>query len=56
MNWDNVLLTILAVFGAAVLLLTQVREFLVKLTDVIQAWHEVRRSLHDHGDSHGNAF
>lgn len=52
MNWDNVMLTILAGFGAAMLVLGQVRELLVRLPDIIEAWHEVRRSLRGQGDGH----
>lgn len=44
-SWDHVTLVILAVFGTATLLLAEVRELLVRLPDVIEAWHEVRRCL-----------
>jgi hypothetical protein len=44
-NWDNVTLTIFAASGAGMLLLAQLRELLMKLTDVVRAWNEVRRSL-----------
>lgn len=53
MNWDNVMLTILAAFGASMLLLAQLRELLIKLPDVIQAWREVRRSLQNQGADSG---
>ncbi len=53
MNWDNVILTIFAVFGAAMLLLVQLRELLMKLPDVIQAWNEVRRSLQSRDADNG---
>lgn len=52
MSWDNVMLTILAVSGAAMLVLGQVRELLVRLQDIIEAWHEVRRSLRGQDDGH----
>ena len=53
MNWDNVTLTILAAFGAAMLLLAQLRELLIKLPDVIQAWNEVRSSLQSRDADNG---
>ncbi|WP_326651364.1 MULTISPECIES: hypothetical protein [unclassified Streptomyces] len=45
MSWDNATLIILASFGCATLLLTQIAEVLSKLPAIIRAWHEVRRAL-----------
>lgn len=55
MNWDNATLTILAAFGASMLMLTQLRELLIKLPDVIQAWNEVRRSLQGRRANNGRS-
>jgi hypothetical protein len=52
-NWDSATLTILAAFGAAMLLLAQLREVLIKLPEVIQAWIEVRRSLQSRDADNG---
>lgn len=45
MNWDSITLSILAGFGALLLILSQLREVLVKISDLISAWHEVRHSI-----------
>jgi hypothetical protein len=45
MSWDHVVLFILAAFGAATLLLSQVRDVLVKLLEVIEAWQQVQAGL-----------
>ncbi|MFF2548099.1 hypothetical protein ACFVUY_36830 [Kitasatospora sp. NPDC058063] len=44
MNWDTVLLFVLAAFGTVGLVITQLHEMLEKLPNLIRAWHEVRRS------------
>ncbi|MFC8246921.1 hypothetical protein [Streptomyces chartreusis] len=49
MNWDALTLTVLAVFGAVVLLLNQVHDLLARLPDLINAWHRVRRAWRDAG-------
>jgi hypothetical protein len=50
MNWDKVTLIILAAFGCATLLLTQIGEVLSKLPDIIRAWRDVRRALREGPD------
>lgn len=45
MEWDDVSLAILAVFGCVTLLLAQVSEVLGRLPQIIRAWREVRREL-----------
>ncbi|MET8980372.1 hypothetical protein ABZX85_32680 [Streptomyces sp. NPDC004539] len=45
MKWDEISIAILAVFGCVMLLLTQVKEVLGKLPEIIRAWRQVRREL-----------
>jgi hypothetical protein len=45
MSWDDIVLLILAFFGAASLLLAQVSDVLSRLPHIIRAWREVRREL-----------
>ncbi|MGY1435242.1 hypothetical protein [Streptomyces reniochalinae] len=47
MNWDAILLFILAASGVVVLILSQLHEVLDRLPALIRAWHEVRRSWHE---------
>ncbi len=47
MNWDSVTLTVLAGFGIALLVLTQIRELLAKITEIVHAWHELRSSVRE---------
>ncbi|WP_194960982.1 hypothetical protein [Streptomyces sp. NRRL B-1677] len=47
MNWDAILLFILATFGVVVLILSQIHEVLERLPTLIRAWCEVRRSWHE---------
>lgn len=50
MNWDSVTLTVLAGFGIALLILTQIRELLAKITEIVHAWHELRSSVRERGE------
>lgn len=50
MSWNDVLLFILATSGAVILLLSQIRDILLKFSEVIIAWREMRRSLPSSGD------
>lgn len=52
MSWDSITLSVLACFGTAILALSQLRELLVKVTEIVHAWHELRRSVHP-GPSEG---
>ncbi|MFH8495014.1 hypothetical protein [Streptomyces coeruleorubidus] len=52
MFWDDLLLLILAFFGAVSLLLAQVSDVLSRLPQIIRAWREVRRELG--GDAGGS--
>ncbi|MEU6356635.1 hypothetical protein ABZ896_46250 [Streptomyces sp. NPDC047072] len=45
MRWDDITLTILAVFGCVTLLLAQLGDVLGRLPPVIRAWRQVRREL-----------
>lgn len=49
MNWDSLALLILALSGALSLLLSQVRDVLTKIAEVIHAWRAVRQSLEAEG-------
>ncbi|MBX7473491.1 hypothetical protein [Streptomyces sp. NPDC056132] len=49
MNWDSLALLILALSGALSLLLSQVRDVLTKVAEVIHAWRDVRQSLRAEG-------
>ncbi|MFJ9687613.1 hypothetical protein ACIRRX_18280 [Streptomyces bacillaris] len=53
MSWDSLALLILALAGAANLLLSQIREVLEKTAEVIHAWHDVRRSLREQDGARG---
>ncbi|GGK79828.1 hypothetical protein Sme01_46010 [Sphaerisporangium melleum] len=44
MTWDAFALAIIAAAGVAGLLLTQVRDVLMKVVEVLDAWNLVRRS------------
>ncbi|MFI9262082.1 hypothetical protein ACIGT4_30940 [Streptomyces sioyaensis] len=50
MNWDAIMLFVLATFGTVVLVLSQLHEVLGKLPAIIRAWHEVRRSWREAGE------
>ena len=50
MNGDNVLLFVLALFGALTLVLSHRGEVLAKMSEIIRAGHEVRRSLRKSAD------
>lgn len=45
MKWDDVTLVILAAFGCATLVLTQISEVLSRLPQIIRAWRQVRHEL-----------
>ncbi|WP_037707945.1 hypothetical protein [Streptomyces griseus] len=51
MNWDSVLLTVLAVSGCVTLLLTQADDILTRLPRLIRAWRNVRGELRDGGNA-----
>ncbi|MFF4346340.1 hypothetical protein [Streptomyces sp. NPDC001530] len=53
MNWDGITLYVLAGFGIALLILTQLRELLEKATEVIGAWRELRSSMRPRSDTDG---
>lgn len=50
MSWNDVLLLIFATSGAVTLLLSQIRDILLKFSEVVTAWREIRRSLPSSGD------
>ncbi len=52
MNWDSITLTVFAGFGVALLVLAQLRELLGKITEVVQAWHELQSRVRE-GDEQG---
>ncbi|MFD5907559.1 hypothetical protein ACFWHL_02450 [Streptomyces massasporeus] len=57
MSWDDILLLILAFFGAVSLLLAQVSDVLSRLPNIIRAWREIRRELSGGGgDSDESGF
>ncbi|CAL9319124.1 hypothetical protein [Streptomyces sp. SudanB52_2052] len=43
MSWDDLLLLILAFFGAVSLLLAQISDVLSRLPQIIRAWRQVRQ-------------
>ncbi|KOG08495.1 MULTISPECIES: hypothetical protein [Streptomyces] len=45
MSWDRVSLIVLASFGCATLLLTQINEVLSKVPPIIRAWRRVQNEL-----------
>ena len=51
MTWDDLLLLILAFFGAFSLLLAQVGEVLSRLPAIIRAWRQVREEWSGGADS-----
>jgi hypothetical protein len=55
MEWDDITLAILAVFGCLTLLLAQVSEVLARLPHIIRAWREVRRELTGHSGAPGDS-
>lgn len=48
MNWGAVTLSILAVFGAASLVLSQTSNLLSKAAEVVRAWRELRKTIKPH--------
>ncbi|GAA3109098.1 hypothetical protein [Streptomyces echinatus] len=48
MDWDGILVFILASFGAVSLLLAQVSDVLARLPQIIAAWRRVRREWSRH--------
>ncbi|MFC8129658.1 hypothetical protein [Streptomyces sp. NPDC057302] len=50
MNWDAIVLSVLAAFGAVVIALSQLHEALGKVPAIIRAWHEIRRTWRETGD------
>ncbi|GAA1182257.1 hypothetical protein F4556_005412 [Kitasatospora gansuensis] len=44
-NWDGITIGVLAAFGCVMLVLTQIREVLAKLPELIRAWRRVRQEL-----------
>ncbi|MEV0242896.1 hypothetical protein AB0I06_23610 [Streptomyces sp. NPDC050674] len=55
MSWDDIVLLILAFFGAVSLLLAQVNDVLARLPHVIRAWRDVRRELDGGGRDTGES-
>lgn len=50
MDWDAIVLSVLAVFGAVMIALSQLHEVLGKVPALIRAWHEIRRAWREAGD------
>lgn len=56
MSWNDLALVVLAVGGLATLALSMLRDILLKVVEVIQAWRAVRRELRtpsSDGNNHG---
>lgn len=45
MNWGAVTVSVMAVFGAASLVLTQTSMLLTKAVDVVRAWRKLRGEM-----------
>lgn len=56
MSWDEITLAVLGGSGVVTVSLIMLREILLKVVEVIQAWRAVRRELRAHdpeGNGHG---
>ncbi|GLX96760.1 hypothetical protein Hesp01_47100 [Herbidospora sp. NBRC 101105] len=42
MSWDAVTLAVIGTASLATLLLSQIRDILIKTSEIIQAWHQLR--------------
>lgn len=52
MNWDSYALFVLAASGLLSLVLTQVRDLLIRVKEIIDAWRAVQRSARTSDSRH----
>lgn len=55
MSWNEATLAVLSAAGLMTLILIMLREILLKVIEVVQAWRAVRQALHNRsseGDEH----